>query len=217
MKDKKVTPPILTTRNKIEDKLNMDIQHSCMSLNFSEFNIKPICLREEFNNHFKDNEHFASVMACFIGKILPSITSYKFSDICEGGSQNKTIHFHTVDDKHLELVKKILKEYGYKESRIDQMIEGGPIFSFAASLGHVYPGRIVCHKIDNIVCLLFFDTNHHIYINDGLVKESLYYENCPKYNENKCSYMPSECFAFDYLDEKKLAESFGYKYMPSNL
>ncbi len=215
MKNKEIIAPSIPRQKKIGAELGYSGLDSCLSLNFSEFHINPILLKDEFNNHFKDNEHFSLVMSCFLGKILPNITTHKYSDICEGGSQNRTIHFHTVDDEHLELVNKILKEYGFTESRIEQMLEGGRIFSFSACLGHVAPARIVCHKIGNIVCLLFFDTNHHIYINERLVKETFFYESCPKYLENNCSYMPTDCFAFEYLDKKKIADSFGYEYSPS--
>lgn len=39
-------------------------------------------------------------------------------------------------------------------------------------------------------------------------------EDCPKYLEDDCSYMPNDCFAVSYLDEKKIAESFGYVFKP---
>ena len=42
----------------------------------------------------------------------------------------------------------------------------------------------------------------------------MFYEDCPQYLEDKCSYMPNDCFAVSYLDEKKIAESFDCKIKP---
>ena len=90
------------------------------------------------------------------------------------------------------------------------MLEGDDLFEFSALLGHNDPARIVCHKVENTLQLLFVDTNHHIYINEKYTKDSMFYDFCPMYLQGKCHYMPSECFAVSYLDENKIQETFGY-------
>lgn len=212
MKSTHIPSPKTIEPQKLTSRISSGELEKNLTLSFSKFKIQPISIKNEFNNHFKDEQHFSKVMAAFLGTILPNITSYKYNDIREGGSQNKTIHFHTMDDKHMKLVYKVLEAYGYSRSKIIQMEEGGALFSFSASLGHNCPARVVCHKIDNVIYLLFFDTNHHIYFNEKYVKESLFYESCPNYLSEQCDYMPENCFAFQYLDESKIASSLGYKY-----
>lgn len=184
-------------------------------VDFSKFKLSPICFPNEFNNHFKNQEHFDSVAVEFLGKILPTICARTYSQICEGSRDGKTLHFHTIDKKHLGIVRQILQQYGYPPLTIEQMTEGNDIFEFSAALGHAqHSARIVCHKNDNVLYLLFFDTNHHIYLNERLVKESLFFEFCPLNTAGTCTYMPNDCFAVGYLDEKKLSDSYGYSFDP---
>ena len=185
-----------------------------LTVNFSKFNLSPIRFSNEFNNHFKNQEHFNSVVVEFLGKILPTICARTYSQICEGSRDGKALHFHTIDKKHLGIVRRILQQYGYSSLTIEQMTEGNDIFEFSAALGHAHAARIVCHKNDNILYLLFFDTNHHIYFNERLVRESLSFEFCPSSIAETCTYMPDSCFAVNYLDEKKLSDSYGYSFDP---
>ena len=124
------------------------------------------------------------------------------------------MHFHAIDKAHQEIVRDILKEYHFSTLTIDQMLEGNDLFNFSATLGHTYAARIVCHKVDNVLFLLFLDTNHHVYMNEKYLRDSLFYEDCPSYINGDCSYMPSNCFAFGLLDEEKIQESFGYTASP---
>lgn len=202
--------PVLT----IPTKATSTTQSENLLINFSLFHLNPICIRGEFNNHFKDEPHFHAIATSILGTMLPKITSHKFSEVCQGGIENDGIHFHSIDKSHQEIVRDILTEYGYQKPRIDQMLEGNDIFQFSATMGHTYAARVVCHKIDNILYLLFLDTNHHIYMNQKYTEESLFYESCPVYLNSKCRYMPTDCFAFDYLDMNKLEETYGYTSSP---
>ena len=185
-----------------------------MIADFSKFKLSPICLRGEFNNHFKDQQHFCTVAAEFLGKILPKISSHTYSEICEGSQEGRILHFHAIDKSHQLIVQRILSEYGFPKTTIEQMTEGKDVFEFSAALGHTYAARVVCHKDENILYFLFLDTNHHIYINERYVNESLFYEECPAYNDKKCNYMPADCFAVGCLDEQKISDSFGYSASP---
>lgn len=183
-------------------------------INFSKLKLTPICLHGKFNNHFKDEQHFGNVAAVFLGTILPKITSHTYNEICEGGSEGRVLHFHTIDEAHRNTVREILKEYHYPDHKIDQMFEGNDIVEFSACLGHIYAARVVCHRVKNVLHLLFFDTNHHIYMNEKYVKDSLFYEGCPAYLNDNCPYMPADCFAVSYLNEEQIKESFGYSFSP---
>ena len=207
-------PPIHSSRITENVASGIHSQPHKLIADFSKFRISPICLRDEFNNHFKDQQHFCTVAAEFLGKILPKISSHTYSEICEGSQEGRTLHFHAIDKSHLLIVQRILSKYGFPKTTIDQMTEGKDIFEFSAALGHTYAARVVCHKDENVLYFLFFDTNHHIYINERYVRESLFYEECPACNSEKCNYMPADCFAVGYLDEQKISDSFGYSASP---
>lgn len=185
-----------------------------VSVSFSEFRLDPVCVRGKFNNHFKDDAHIKAVVSEILGRALPKITSCKFSEIREGGRESSGLHFHSIDGQHQEIVEDVLGEYGYSKQSIEQLLEGGSLFQIVGGFGHTYPARIVCHKIGNVLYPLFLDTNHHIYLNKKFVRESLFYEVCPTYLEGKCSFMPRDCYAFDFLDEKKIEETYGFSMSP---
>ena len=198
----------------ISDKISVPETSDMLSVSFSKFKLDPICLKGRFNNHFKDNQQYISIMTSLLKVILPKITSHSYSEIGAGSNEGRQLHFHTIDDKHRTIVREVLEEYNFSDISIEQMFEGNNIYEFSASFGHVYAARIVCHKVGNILYFLFIDTNHHIYIDEKYVRESMFYEDCPQYLEDKCSYMPNDCFAVSYLDEKKIAESFDCKIKP---
>lgn len=215
--NRQIKPPSLNhTRNTIADRITKSEVTNNIIVNFSKLKLTPVCLSGKFNNHFKDEQHFGSVVANFLGTILPKITSHTYNEIGNGGPEGQVLHFHTIDDEHRVTVREILEEYHYPSYNIDQMFEGNDMIEFSASLGHKHAARIVCHRVENVLFLLFFDTNHHIYLNEKYVRDSMFYESCPVYIENNCPYMPTDCFAVSYLDEKQLEESFGYSYSPQD-
>lgn len=120
----------------------------------------------------------------------------------------------TVDEAHRKIIREVLEAYHLPTCVITQVLEGNDIVGFSAALGHIYAARIVCYKVNNTLFPLFFDTNHHIYLNEKYVKESLFYEECPMYQNSQCTYMPAECYAVGYLDEDRLNESYGYTFPP---
>ncbi len=212
---KKVIPPNLgKNKTLIDKKVKSPYAYGNLIVDFSKFKLTPICLRGKFNNHFKDNQHFCSVAAGFLGTVLPKITSHTYGEVCEGSSEGRILHFHTIDDSHRKTVREILEEYNFSKQTIDQMFEGKNIFDFSATLGHTYAARIICHKVDNVLHLLFLDTNHHVYMNEKYVGDSLFYEDCPTYISGNCTYMPGDCFAVSFLDEEKVKEALGYTNSP---
>ena len=216
MPSPKVIAPTFSRSSRIPENVVSDfhLQPNRLIADFSKFKLFPICLRGEFNNHFKDQQHFCTVAAEFLGKILHKISSHTYSEICEGSQEGRILHFHAIDKSHQLIVQRMLSEYGFPKTTIEQMTEGKDVFEFSAALGHTYAARVVCHKDENILYFLFLDTNHHIYINERYVNESLFYEECPAYNDKKCNYMPADCFAVGCLDEQKISDSFGYSASP---
>ncbi|MBR6644034.1 MAG: hypothetical protein IKL28_10310 [Lachnospiraceae bacterium] len=213
--NKKIVPPVLGgTKKPLGGIIKPTEESDKLRMDFSRFKFSPICIKGKFNNHFKDEQHFYNVAVGFIGTILPKISSHSYSDICEGSLEGRVIHFHTIKDEHREMVREVLEEYNFPKQTIEQILDGNSLFDFSATLGHTYPARIVCHKYENVLEPLFFDTNHHIYINEKYIQESLYYENCPTYLSENCAYAPTECFMVTYLDEEKLNASYGFSYSP---
>lgn len=213
-KNQIIAPVLDLSSNTIADKVTSVVPNNNLIVNFSKLKLTPICIKGKFNNHFKDDQHFASVTAGFLGVVLPKITSHTYKEICDGGSEGRVLHYHSVDESHRENVREVLEEYHFPEHTIEQMFEGNNIVEFSASLGHIYPARIVCHKVNNVLHLLYFDTNHHIYLNEKYMKDSMFFENCPQYIKEQCPYMPTECFAFGYLNEDLLKESYEYSFSP---
>ena len=213
-KNRIVGPILGQSQNRIADKVTSAAPAHNLIVNFSKLKLTPICIKGKFNNHFKNDQHFANVTASFLGVVLPKITSHTYKEICDGGSEGRVLHYHSIDDAHRETVRDILEEYHFPAHAIEQMFEADDIVEFAASLGHVYAARIVCHKVNNVLHPLFFDTNHHIYLNEKYVRESMFYEDCPTYLSERCPYMPTDCFAVGCLNEELLKESYGYSFSP---
>ncbi len=213
MAGKKVIPPKRQEIERISGKVTIPEKSDTLSVSFSKFKLTPICLRGKFNNHFKDNQQYVSIVTSFLEVVLPKITAHSYNEIA-GTNEGRQLHFHIIDDKHRKIAREVLKEYNFSDITIEQMFEGNNMYEFAASLGNACAARIVCHKVGDVLYFLFFDTNHHIYIDEKYVRESLFYKDCPKYLEDSCSYMPVDCFAVGYLDEKKIVESFKYTIKP---
>lgn len=210
-KEKKVIAPnIDKTISGISNKVRVTDEIKNLTVSFSMFQLEPVSINGKFNNHFKDEQQFNNIVANFLGIVLPKITSHTYKEICEGTYEGRILHFHTIDDEHRRMVREVLKEYHFADYKIDQMFEGNNIFECVASLGHINAARIVCHKVDDTLYPLFWDTNHHIYFNEKYVRESLFYEHCPQYLNEECLYMPVDCFAVSYLDEERYKESFAY-------
>lgn len=190
------------------------IDHN-ITFDFSKFQIKPVKAKD-YNGFYRDNESIRMVLCGLLGQILPKLSSTRMTQLVSGDRDIDVLHFHPIDEQHLNIVIDILIAYGFAKEDISQMCEGNDLICFSAVLGHVNPARVVCHKLNDIGVLqvLFIDVNHHIYINDRYVKDSIFYETCPNYLSGSCSYMPQDCFAVSYLDEKKYCDSFGLSCEP---
>lgn len=163
-------------KSKLQDKVASVENTSTLSINFSKFQLNPVCLKGTFNNHFKDGEQVQGLLSEFLGKILPNISSQTYEGLQR---EAKQLHFHTIDEKHRRIVREVLKEYNFSDIVVEQILEGNNLCEFSASLGHKIPSRAICHKVGNVLYLLFLDVNHHIYLNQKYVGESMLFKHRP--------------------------------------
>lgn len=179
---------------------------------FAQFKLKPIVLSGEFNNHYKDIDHFSEKMMILLDKALPLLSKEKASLFTKDYEKSDALHLHRVSNKR-DIVERVLKEYGFTEIAIDNMFEGQELYQLEVPYANGST-RIVFQRIDNLISLLFVDPNHHIYFNPKKVKEagSIYYEHCPVNEKKCCSRMDylGTCYAFEFLDEMKYNETYGY-------
>lgn len=179
---------------------------------FRKFNLNPVKINNIFNNHFKNQEHYLKTLTMLIGSILPAISKTTIGELVGPSRASDVLRFHQIENQQRGTVFTVLREYGYNETAIDQMSEGNNIYQFSGILGNT-AARIVCEKIGDILFLLFIDANHHIYFNNAYKgNDSFFFEYCPINNQSFCFNMPNNCFAFDYLDEKKIQVTFDYNY-----
>lgn len=186
---------------------------------FINFKMQSINIEGEFNNFYKNEEEYIKQISIMLGMGLPLFSNEDLESLDKDKKKRKTIHFHRIKEDKLNIIEKILQAYSFNEKVIDNMIDGGNIYQFEfMNLNGAC--RAVVHKVKNILYLLFMDINHHIYFNKDLVEKanSLYYDFCPVYEEGRCERMSylHTCFAFDYLDEDKIKETYEFTYNPLN-
>ncbi|MFZ5975159.1 MAG: hypothetical protein ACOYU3_07105 [Bacillota bacterium] len=177
---------------------------------FKEFRFDSIKIEKKFNNHFKDENDLREKIVSFMSFSLPWFSNETISNIeANKGIRNK-FHFHKIENEKLEMIEEILAKYAFSQKRIDSLIDGNSIYQFSPLIKD--SPRIIAEKVDNVFSILFWDVNHHIYINAEMVEDanSLFFEVCPVYNSGQCCYMDGFCFAVDFIDESKVNESMGY-------
>ena len=103
-----ISPVLEQTPNRITGKVSSAVTADNLIVNFSKLKLTPVCIAGKFNNHFKNDQHFANVTANFLGVVLPKITSHTYKEICEGSPESKGLHFHPVDDIHRKIVREVL-------------------------------------------------------------------------------------------------------------
>lgn len=153
-------------------------QQNSVCVDFSFFKANPIKINGVFNNHFRNGNEASRDLYNFLGEVLPKICTEPFTALIN--NESRALHFHAIDQKHQEIVQKVLIKYGYSSDYIFQVLSGG-IYEFKASFDAHSPARAVAYKMDNTLFLLFLDSNHHIYMNDSKKGDSLFYEHCPDY------------------------------------
>lgn len=183
---------------------------------FAQFKLKPININNEFNNHYKDINEFSEKMAVLLNQALPLLSNERASVFSKEYNKASNLHLHKVTNKR-EIIEKILREYGFNETAINNIFEGENVYQLEVPYANGST-RIIFQRIDNLISFLFIDPNHHVYFNKQKVDEagSLYYEHCPVNTENQCPRMDylGTCFVFDYLDEEKYRKSYENSYDP---
>ncbi len=189
-------------------------EDSHLVFSFAQFSLKTINIKNEFNNCYKDVEHFSEKMSILLDKALPLLSKEKTSIFTAEYNKAQKLHLHKITDKR-EIVEKILKEYGFSQDSIDDIFEGDELYQLEVPYANGAM-RIVFQRTDNLISFLFVDPNHHIYFNKSKVEQagSLFYEYCPVNEKSACERMDylGTCYAFEYLDEDKLTASYKYSY-----
>ncbi len=185
-----------------------DTSRQNITFTFREFRKDCIHIPGVFNNYVLDEADFSGKLSSFVFFALPLFSQHCYRDLLDR-SMGDQLHFHQIRDDQLDVVKQILKAYHFRDERIDSIVEGNCLYQFSSELNTGM--RVVAEKRGSLFSVLFFDANHHIYMNKALTQESgsLFYEHCPRNVQGKCATMPDTCYAFEYLDIQKLHDSLG--------
>lgn len=194
-------------------------------LSFSFKRFKQSCINiAGFNNHFENEEHYLSVWRQFTKDTLFVVSQEKRStlfsaDNATTGALRGYFHLHPIRKKDA-LLKRIFEEYKYSESEIDNFIEGARIYQMEIR-SNIVKTRIVFHYVDGVLYFLFFDTNHHIYMDEEKTRHERSLSNgyCIKNDAIPCPMAYGDlpdCPIREYIDWVKYGKSLGYTYDPEN-
>lgn len=205
----RVSPPHNVRNTQTDDKRKK------LFFTFSYFNLSPIRIEGRFNNFYKDMAEYTRKISILIGKVLP-LLSKEENTIFSDNQKMNAMHIHKIRNKS-DIIKTIMKEYRYPESVINEIMEGEEIYQFEMPYENGAL-RIVFQRIEELINFLFIDANHHIYFDADKVEQngSLFFDSCPVYLSDGCDRMDylHTCFAFEFLDEEKIKETYGYRYSP---
>lgn len=219
MRQLRIKEPLSTNGRKFKNVNNSGRIDACAPLlfTFSNFKLYPINIDGVFNNHFNNANEYIRKITVLFGQALPLLSNESYNMFREL-SKVKSMHIHQLHGKE-DILKQIFKKYGYSDEAINNFMEGSEIYQLEIPFENGAT-RIVFQRIDNLISFLFLDSNHHIYMNKKFVDQnhSLFYEYCPLNQNNSCQRMNyfNTCFAFEYLDENKYNNSFGYTFDPKN-
>ncbi|TLG72037.1 hypothetical protein [Culicoidibacter larvae] len=108
---------------------------------------------DRFSNYLKDSAQFTQVMNTLFYKILQEVQLYNFKQWLSGNDKSNYYHFHRVEGKELEIVRKIILKYNTKrviDFEFDEIYQCG-----------VDSLRVFFIKDNpNIMSLLFLDPHH---------------------------------------------------------
>ena len=183
---------------------------------FAQFKLNPIKIDREFNNFFRDEQHFIEEMFFLLGKALPLLSKENATLFSSDFIKAETLHIHKIHKKR-DLIERILSRYNFSTKNIDNIFEGNEIYQLEVPYLNSAT-RVIFQRIDNLLSFLFLDTNHHLYLNElkTSTSGSMFYDFCPTFLNKKCNIMEElrTCYAFEFLDIQKLTTSLGYNYAP---
>ena len=183
---------------------------------FAQFKLKPVKLDGEFNNFFRDEQHYIQTMLIFLGSAMPLLSRENATLFSGDFAKAGIMHIHKVDKKR-GLIERILLAYNFPIQNIDNIFEGNEVYQLEIPYLNG-AARIIFQRIDNLISFLFLDTNHHLYLNEMKTSNSgsLFYEFCPVFLNNECNIMQElkTCYAFEFLDEQKIKRTLLYSYEP---
>ena len=213
----KIPTPNIDSRNDTSNvKNNTVVSDDLLVFTFSHFHLEPIKIDREFNNYYDSPEQYIEKISILLGKALPLLSDERASLFAGESTKASSLHLHKITKKR-DIVEKILINYGFSSSLIDEIFEGGEIYQLEVPYANGAT-RIVFQRTENLVSFLFVDPNHHVYFNPQKVEAagSMYYEFCPVNKEGSCERMDyfGTCYAFEFLDEAKYDKTYGVQYNP---
>lgn len=141
-----------------------DYQRENIIISFSPFSF---CFRScsinGFTNYLKDDEEFHENLKLLTSFVMPHLVQYTLNDLLA----KKERHTHTLDSKHIELAKEIVKELKIQEKGqdfdFDQFCDNNINDYTLWQLGTSYGIRMICTQHKNIFYVLFMDYHHQMY------------------------------------------------------
>ena len=69
----RVIVPEIRSKKSVRNNTSPD-EGASLVFTFAQFNLKPINIRYEFNNHFRDEQHYVEKISTFFGLALPLLS-----------------------------------------------------------------------------------------------------------------------------------------------
>ena len=197
---------------------DLPVDHRPLYFSFANFHLAPINIEGEFNNYFSSSEQYIEKISVLLNKALPLLSKDMVTIFTTERNKAGNLHLHRVVEKR-DIITEILKKYGFSQEAIDNIFEGENVYQLEIPFVNGAT-RIVFQRIENLISFLFIDPNHHVYFNRKKVEEagSRFYDFCPVNAEKECMRMNdfNMCYAYEFLDRNKYAESFGCNYDPTS-
>lgn len=131
-----------------------------LCINFKDFKKQSISMKN-FNNCFSNESECFSLMDKSLEKLKHISNCNNFHSLLI----DKNMHCHTIEDDVKDLVKNILKEYGFPTGKIDAIFEGK---LYQVKIADSSPAsRLIFYLVSGYILFpLFMDVNHQLYKNN---------------------------------------------------
>ena len=140
-----------TDTNSVRNYVSAD-DNAPLLFSFAQFNLKPIKIDGEFNNFFKDEQHYIQTMYLLMGKALPLLSREKASLFSGDFVKADVFHMHKVHKKKT-LIERILLAYNFPTQNIDNIFEGDEVYQIEIPYLNGAT-RIIFQRISNLISKL---------------------------------------------------------------
>lgn len=153
---KKIKTPVL---DKTKQAINIPkiTKEEGLCFNFKDYKKNSIEI-DGFNNCFQNEKESFSVMNKSLEKLKHISNCPNFNSV----QSDTGMHCHAIEGDFKELVKEVLKKYGFPDRKIEELFEG-KIYQVKIADG-APESRLVFYLIGGYILMpLFLDTNHQLY------------------------------------------------------